>query len=223
MYLVKFIRDIQRKFEAILAPAAILYNVIVKKLLSKSEIKIALTIIQRIEKGILIDIGSGTGFLSIEIAKRANHLKIYGIDLSKKMVEIATRNARGIKNVQFKFGHAAKLPFEDGSIDFIVSTGSFHHWKNPIKIFNECYRVLKSDGEGWIYDGCSDLPIEEVNELIKKYGFLRYLVMSRIPKLHGFTWEEYNTKIKNILDKTKFKERYQMILIDTWMRIILVK
>lgn len=223
MYLVKFIRDIQRKFEAISSPAAIFYNAFVKKLLSKSEIKIALTIIQRIEKGILIDIGSGTGFLSIEIAKRAAHLKIYGIDLSKKMVEIATRNARGIKNVQFKFGHAAKLPFEDGSIDFIVSTGSFHHWKDPIKIFNECYRVLKREGEGWIYDGCSDLPNKEVNELLRRYGFLWYLISSRITKLHGFMWEEYKIKIKNILDQTKFKDSYQMGLIDTWMKITLRK
>ena len=223
MCLVKFIRDIQVKFEAIPAPSAIIYNAFVKKLLSKSEIEIALAIIQKIEKGILIDLGSGTGYLSIEIAKRAPKLKIYGIDLSKKMVEIATGHARGIKNVQFKFGNAAKLPFEDESIDFIVSTGSFHHWQNPGKVFNECYRVLKSKGEGWIYDGCSDLPDEEVDGLLRKYGFLRYLVMSRIPKLHGFTWEEYNTKIKNILDKTKFKDSYQMILIDTWMRITLIK
>ena len=101
MFLVKFIRDIQRKFELIPAPSAIFYNIFIKKLLSKSEMKIALTVIQRIEKGILIDIGSGTGFLSIEIGKRAPGLKIYGVDLSKKMVEIATSNARDIKNVQF--------------------------------------------------------------------------------------------------------------------------
>ena len=138
MFLVKFIRDIQRRFELIPAPAAIFYNAFIKRLLSKSEMKIALTIIQRIKKGILIDIGSGTGYLSIEIGKRAPELKIYGVDLSKKMVEIATNNARGLKNVQFKFGNAIELPFEDESIDFIVSTGSFHHWKNPVKIFNEC-------------------------------------------------------------------------------------
>lgn len=82
---------------------------------------------------------------------------------------------------------------------------------------------MKSKGEGWIYDGCSDLHEEEVDELLRKYGFLRYLVMSRIPKLHGFTWKEFNTKIKNILERTKFKDSYQMVLIDTWMKITLKK
>ena len=33
-------------------------------------------------------------------------------------------------------------------------------------------------------------------------------------------WEEYNAKIKKkILDQTKFKDNYQMVLIDTWMKI----
>jgi len=37
------------------------------------------------------------------------------------------------------------------------------------------------------------------------------------------SWEEYNTKIKIILDETKFKDSYTMELIDTWMRITLTK
>lgn len=82
---------------------------------------------------------------------------------------------------------------------------------------------MKSSGEGWIYDGCSDLPIKEINDLIRKYGFPRYLIMSRISKLHGFPLEEYNNKIKNILNLTKFKDSYNMELIDTWMRITLKK
>ena len=223
MCLAKFIIDLQRKFEAIPAPGAIFYNAIVKKLLSKLESELARNILQRIEKGILIDIGSGTGYLSKEIAKRAPHLKIYGIDLSKKMVEIASGYAKDFENVKFRLADAAKLPFEDDSVDFIVSTGSFHHWRRPIKIFNECYRVLKSNSEGWIYDGCSNPPNEQIYKLIRKYGFLRYLLFTQIQKLHGFPWKEYNTKIKRLLENTKFKKSFQMDFIDGWMRISLKK
>lgn len=36
-------------------------------------------------------------------------------------------------------------------------------------------------------------------------------------------WEEYNAKIKkNILDQTKFKDNYQMVLIDTWIKITVI-
>ena len=113
MCLVKFVKDIQVVFEAIPTPGSIFYNIIVKRILSKSELRIARDISQKIDKGILIDVGSGTGFLSIEIAKRAPKLTIYGVDLSRKMVEISSGNARNFHNVKFKLANAVNLPFEN--------------------------------------------------------------------------------------------------------------
>ncbi|MFX0026825.1 MAG: class I SAM-dependent methyltransferase [Candidatus Hermodarchaeota archaeon] len=194
-----------------------------KKILSKAELEIAQNVVHRIKEGILIDIGSGTGYLSIEIGKRAPQLNIYGIDLSRKMVEIASGQAKPFKNVKFKLANAAELPFENDLIDFIISTGSFHHWKHPIKIFNEVYRVLKANGEAWIYDGCSNPPHDEVIKLKRKYGGFKYPILTQIQKLHGFNWGEYNTKIKNLLEHTKFKKNFQMVLVDGWMKIILKK
>ena len=147
-----------------------------------------------------MDLGSGTGYLAIEIAKAAPRTTVCGIDLSKKMVEIATRHSAGLVNVRFELGNAANLPFEDNSIDFIVSTGSFHHWKSPVKVFDECFRVLKIGKEGWIFDGCSDFPRDQDVKLISEYGFLRYKVLSIALKFHGFGRVEYQTKIKSILD-----------------------
>ena len=158
------IRKIQKRIEAIPTPGAIIYNAIVKKMLSKQELEFAKEILQKIKEGVLIDIGSGTGFLSIGIAKNTPNLKVYGIDLSKKMIEIASANAKNLKNIRFKHANAENLPFRDESVDLIVSTGSFHHWKHPIKVYNECYRVLKKNAEAWIYDGCSDLPSEYVHK-----------------------------------------------------------
>jgi ubiquinone/menaquinone biosynthesis C-methylase UbiE len=223
MGLAKVIRDIQVRFEAIPTPGAILYNALVKTILSKPELRIAQEIVQEINKGTLIDIGSGTGFLSIEIAKRAPQLNIYGIDLSKKMVEIASNNSIGFKNVKFKLANAIDLPFENNTIDFITSTGSFHHWKHPFKVFNECYRVLKPECEAWIYDGCSKPPKDEILKLKRQYGTFKYHFFSQIQKAHGFPWKIYNTKIKRLLDLTKFKDNFRMILTDGWMKIVLKK
>jgi len=223
MGLAKILRDLQVKFEAIPPPGAILYNALIKIILSKPELRIAQKIAQKINKGILIDVGSGTGFLSIEIAKRAPKLKIYGIDLSKKMVEIASGNARGLKNVKFKLANAINLPFENNSVDLIASTGSFHHWKHPFKVFNECYRILKPDCEAWIYDGCSNPPKNEILKLKQQYGAFKYHIVSQIQKAHGFPWKIFNTKIKRLLELTKFKNNFQMILTNGWMKIILKK
>jgi len=223
MVITKFIKDIQVILEAIPTLGAIFYNAFVKKILSKSELEIAQNIIKEIDEGVLIDVGSGTGFLSIQIAKRAPKLMIYGIDLSKKMIEIASGKGREFENVKFKLANAIDLPFKDNSIDFIVSTGSFHHWKHPIKVFNECYRVLKDNAMAWIYDGCYNPPYEEILKLKRMYGSFQYQILTRIQKLHGFDWGIYNTKIKTLLERTKFKNNFQMILTDGWMKLDLKK
>ena len=219
MPLTKFMRDIFP--EAIPLPGAIIYNAIPAKLLREPERQLAQDIITRIESGTLVDLGSGTGYLAIEIAKRAPKLKVCGIDLSKAMVKIARKHARAaqVKNVQFEFCNAAELPFEDNSIDFIVSTGSLHHWKRPVRVFNECYRVLKNGKEAWIYDGCPDILQGEVDKVVKKYGFWRFQILRRLVALHGFRRQEYETKIRNILEQTKFKDNYKMEQTDFWMKI----
>ena len=223
MSLITFIRDLQKIPEKIPAPGAILYNAIPAKLLHKPEYKLAQIISEKIESGTIIDLGSGTGYLSIEIAKSAPNVKVCGIDLSMKMVDISRSHAKGIENVRFELGNAAKLPFENNSIDSIVSTGSLHHWKYPVKVFDECYRVLKQGGEGWIYDGYPDFPKDQAEQFKGEFGFSRYKVLSIVLRFHGFSGNEYRTKIKRILDQTKFKDCYQMEPIDMWMKITIKK
>lgn len=223
MSLTKFIRDIQSRFETIPAIGAWYYNLLPRRVLSKSETRIANQIAKKIRRGIILDLGSGTGYLSIEVAKRVPELQVYGIDVTREMVRIARGHGRGIENVQFKLGNATELPFEAESIDFVVSTGSLHHWKRPVKIFNECYRVLKNGKEAWIYDGCPDALREGVDKPKQEYGWLVSRILTKVMELHGFSKEEYRTRIKDILDQTKFKGHYRMELKDIWMKIILNK
>jgi ubiquinone/menaquinone biosynthesis C-methylase UbiE len=207
--------------EAIPLPGAIIYNAIPARVLRGPERRLAQEVVDIIESGELIDLGSGTGYLAIEIAKRAPGLRVYGIDLSKAMVKIARKHAQTakVKNVQFELGNAAELPFGDSSIDFVVSTGSLHHWKRPVTVFNECYRVLKEGREAWVYDGCPDIPEEEAGKVAERYGFLRSKILRGFTVLHGFRRREYDTKIRDILAQTKFKDSYKMEQTDMWMKI----
>ena len=223
MSLTEFIRDLQKIPEEIPAPCAIIYNALPSRLLKKPQKKLAQTITEQIKSGTIVDVGSGTGYLAIEIAKAAPSAKVWGIDLSKKMVEIARRHAAGLANVRFEHGNATNLPFAENSVDFIVSTGSLHHWKHPVKIFDECFRVLKNGKEGWIFDGCSDFPKKQDDNLISEHGFLHYKILRFILKFHGFSRCEYRTKVKSILDQSKFKDSYKMELTDMWMKIAVKK
>jgi ubiquinone/menaquinone biosynthesis C-methylase UbiE len=225
MSLTKFIKDLLRKPEAIPTPGAIIYGATVTRVLRKPETKIANDIVEKVGKGTILDLGSGPGFLSTEIARKSPGLRVCGIDLSRQMVKIATRHARGVDNAQYVFGNAARLPFKDSSIDLVVSTGVFHHLKTPRLVFEECYRVLKAGGEAWIYDGCPEIfnnPADR-RKLGGQYGFLVRRFGRTVSAIHGFTREEYETDIKGMLEQTAFKGNYDMALTDIWMKITLEK
>jgi len=225
MSLTRFIKDLLRKPEAIPTPGAIFYNATVAKVLRKPETEIANDIVEKMGNGTILDLGSGTGYLSIEIARRSPNLQVYGIDLGRQMVKIARRHAKGVDNARFVFGNVAKLPFKDNSIDLVVSTGASHHWKTPRMVFDECYRVLKTGKEAWIYDGCPEIFDNQADrrKLNEKYGFLVSRLGRGVSTLHGFSREEYQTVIKDILEQAAFKGNYQMALTDIWMKITLKK
>jgi ubiquinone/menaquinone biosynthesis C-methylase UbiE len=225
MSLTRFIKNLLRRAEAIPAPGAIFYNATVAKVLRKPETKIANDIVAEMGKGTILDLGSGTGYLAIEIARKAPGLQVCGIDLSRRMVKIARRHAKGVNNAQFVFGNAARFPFKDNSIDLVVSTGASHHWKMPRLVFEECYRILKPGQEAWIYDGCPEVFANPADrrKAKKEYGFLVGRLGYRVSTLHGFTREEYETEIKGTLEQTAFKGNYRMALTDIWMKITLRK
>jgi len=225
MSLTEFIKDLLRKPEKIPTPGAIFYNATVARVLRKPETKIANDIVTKMGKGTVLDLGSGTGYLSIEIARRSPGLQVYGIDLSRRMVKIARRHAKGVDKARFVFGNAARLPFKDNSVDLVVSTGASHHWRTPRLVFEECYRILKPGQEAWIYDGCPEIFSDRANRrtLNKEYGFLVSRLGYRVSTLHGFSREEYQTVITDLLEQTAFKGNYQMALTDIWMKITLKK
>lgn len=100
--------------------------------------------------GILVDVGCGPGYLIASIAKEIPDLHIIGIDVSDEMLAAASRHLISLgfgERVEFRRGDSLKLPFQDDSVDNIVSTISLHHWLNPRGAFHEIHRVLKPGGQ----------------------------------------------------------------------------
>jgi 2-polyprenyl-3-methyl-5-hydroxy-6-metoxy-1,4-benzoquinol methylase len=67
----------------------------------------------------ILDVGSGFGSLTMELAKNNPDSKVYGIDLHESLTGQAQMNADvlGVPNVEFRAGSAYALPFEAGSVD----------------------------------------------------------------------------------------------------------
>jgi len=120
-----------------------------------------------IQSGRVLEIGPGPGYIAIEIATLLPNVRVVGLDLSETMRDVATGNARehGVSGrVVFHEGDASQMPFEDASFDFVVSSGSLHHWEEPSRIFREIHRVLLPGCRALISDLRSDAPKDKVRE-----------------------------------------------------------
>lgn len=91
-----------------------------------------------------LDLGCGTGILTLKIADKVK--KIIGLDISKDMITKAqTINKKS--NAIFKVADISKkLDFPDSSFDFVISSLTLCHIDNLEPVYKEIYRVLKKDG-----------------------------------------------------------------------------
>ncbi|MBN1692590.1 MAG: class I SAM-dependent methyltransferase [Dehalococcoidales bacterium] len=92
----------------------------------------------------VLDLGTGSGRLAIELAKARPDWFITGSDISEEMLKIARTNASQAAltdRIDFHQTPAESLLFTDGCFDLVVSNSSLHLWSDPIKVFNEIARV----------------------------------------------------------------------------------
>ena len=109
-----------------------------------------------IRRGRILDIGTGSGRLAIELAKAGNcHFDIVALDISENMISKARENAAKsdiTDKMSFIVATAAALPFADKSFDLVISYASLHHWFQPVAVFNEIARVTGETGHVIIRD-----------------------------------------------------------------------
>ncbi len=126
--------------------------------------------------GRILDIGTGPGLLLVKLSRMRPELRITGLDISPAMVSVAKRNidTAGLSStIEIREGSAGNLPFPGETFDTVVSTGSFHHWKDPIAGLNETYRVLRNGGHALIYDLVTDMPKAALEEVTREFGRFR--------------------------------------------------
>ncbi len=107
--------------------------------------------------GKVIDFGTGSGWLSIELHKRVSNADIVGVDLSSEMLKRVHENLNGVgidsNKVSFQIGDVKKLPFHNDSVDAVISFASMHHWScSPHLVFLEALRLVKNGGKVVIGD-----------------------------------------------------------------------
>ena len=97
----------------------------------------------------ILEIGVGTGNLANRFLSEG--FRITGLDQSREMLNVAKEKFPKLK---LRLGEFLKIPFENSTVDIIVSTYAFHHLNDEEKgvAIKEMLRVLKNNGKVIIGD-----------------------------------------------------------------------
>lgn len=93
----------------------------------------------------VLDIGCGTGKLTIELARLASRGNVVGIDPSEEMLEKALAVSSGVENLRFVKTGAQSIDFVD-CFDFAFSNSALQWVKEQAEAIRRTYRSLKRGG-----------------------------------------------------------------------------
>lgn len=115
--------------------------------------EIAEYLVSKIEKGNLLDVGTGPGRLLAEVKKLNPRIEVYGLDISESMVKLAGENLRKSNiRADIRQGTIQKTSYEDDFFDIVTCTGSFYLWDDPEGSLDEIYRLLKVKCSAYLFE-----------------------------------------------------------------------
>ncbi|MGZ4884022.1 MAG: class I SAM-dependent methyltransferase [Halobacteriota archaeon] len=142
----------------------------------------------------ILDIGSGDGKVTAELAARVPKGCVLGIDLSESMVAFAHRRFPPVHypNLQFRCGNATRLAFRC-EFDLVVSFASLHWVSDHIAVLKGIKRSLKSEGRTVLQfggKGNAAMISDLANELIMRSRWKGYFKKFTYPWFF-YSVEEY--------------------------------
>ncbi len=115
----------------------------------------------------VLDLGCGTGWLSVILAKRG--ASVEALDVSPEAVKIAQNMAlvnQVSDKINCKVGSAYELEYPDNYFDFVVGVAILHHLAYKSSLAASLYKVLKPGGKGIFLEAFGESVILEKIRLL---------------------------------------------------------
>ena len=97
----------------------------------------------------VLDLGSGGGIDVLLSARRVGPTgKVYGLDMTPEMLELARRNQAeaGVDNAEFLLGTIEEIPLPDASVDVVISNCVINLAADKDVVLRDAFRVLRPGG-----------------------------------------------------------------------------
>ena len=141
-----------------------------KKLIERLELK---------ENSNVLEVGSGPGYFSLQIAKFLKKGRLTLADIQQEMLDIAKKRLekRKISNTSYYLCNGTKFEMKDNQFDVIYMVTVLGEVENQREYIGEFYRILKHKGILSISEQGGDpdkMSVEDIKELLKDFNFEFY-------------------------------------------------
>lgn len=133
--------------------------------------------------GDVLDAGTGTALIPIELCKRHRHCRMMAIDMAASMLNLAVYRveAAGLRSrIQLARVDAKQMIFPDQMFDAVISNSILHHLADPILAINEMIRVTRHGGLIFVRDLMRPDSEETLQELVAMYTGLESEMAQRL-------------------------------------------
>lgn len=152
----------------------------------------------------ILDLSTGTGNIAIELGKKFPHAKIFGVDVSDEMLNIARKKSHevGLKNITYYLQDAEKLEFEGIKFDLVTCGYGLFFYPDMDKVFCDVCARLKEGGK-FIFSTFNENAFQPYSKIFLDMLEQNYGIKSplRLEKRQLTTKDE----IEKLSDQVKYK------------------
>ena len=147
----------------------------------------------------ILEIGPGSGYFSVELARRVRDGRLELFDLQPEMLAKARRKLlkEAIENVGYTVGNAsARLPFPDAHFDIVVLVTVLREVPDKKACLTEINRVLRPAGVVIFHEQLPDnlIRFAELGPMVESAGFV-------LERRYGASWN-YTATFRKPLEST---------------------
>lgn len=121
----------------------------------------------------ILDVGTGTAQIPIQLVQRVATAEIIGIDLAEEMLHVGRENVRrsGLEaRLRLERVDAKDLPYETAAFAAVISNSIVHHIPDPGPALVEMHRVLKPGGLLYVRDLIRPSDEATLRQLVATYA-----------------------------------------------------
>ncbi|MSR09585.1 MAG: class I SAM-dependent methyltransferase [Gammaproteobacteria bacterium] len=118
---------------------------------------------------VVADIGAGTGYFSLPIARRVLKGRVLAVDIQQEMLDIVASQATsaGIANVEPLLATETDPRLPPGAVDLVLMVDAYHEFSFPLEVMTGIVRGLKTGGRVVLIEYRGEDPRVPILELHK--------------------------------------------------------